>query len=238
MAKKQIVRLTEGDLHRIIKESVNKILKETFTFNDVDPDGGVSYGYDEASFIENGEYDEELKKMTPRECDEWVENMDELYGMRTGSLALKRAVMVNKEYAMDNKRQRNHGHLHYNDYRSPNFYKGPHSYANALNKPTPFGMEEFHTKWKYGEQPEDSQRPSVMDYNFPSNDSNVSRLYDKFWDKVMDIDDDEERRKTWKRGLNDNKIKHKYNGRNPDTQKLHTKGSLNRELRAMDKAKK
>lgn len=28
MAKKQIVRLTEGDLHRIVKESVNKILTE------------------------------------------------------------------------------------------------------------------------------------------------------------------------------------------------------------------
>jgi hypothetical protein len=30
MAKKQIIRLTEGDLHRIIKESVNKILKEDY----------------------------------------------------------------------------------------------------------------------------------------------------------------------------------------------------------------
>ena len=28
MAKKQVIRLTEGDLHRIIKESVNKILQE------------------------------------------------------------------------------------------------------------------------------------------------------------------------------------------------------------------
>ena len=31
--KKQIIRLTEGDLHRIIKESVNNILKETNNFN-------------------------------------------------------------------------------------------------------------------------------------------------------------------------------------------------------------
>ena len=30
MKKKQLIRLTEGDLHRIIKESVNKILKEEF----------------------------------------------------------------------------------------------------------------------------------------------------------------------------------------------------------------
>ena len=28
MAKKQIIRLTEGDLHRIIKESVNRILNQ------------------------------------------------------------------------------------------------------------------------------------------------------------------------------------------------------------------
>ena len=31
MAKKQVVRLTEGDLHRIIKESVKKVLKENPT---------------------------------------------------------------------------------------------------------------------------------------------------------------------------------------------------------------
>jgi hypothetical protein len=38
MAKKQIIRLTEGDLHNIIKESVNKILKENFeteAFSDI-----------------------------------------------------------------------------------------------------------------------------------------------------------------------------------------------------------
>ena len=28
MAKKQVIRLTEGDLHRIVKESVNKVLME------------------------------------------------------------------------------------------------------------------------------------------------------------------------------------------------------------------
>ena len=36
MAKKQIVKLTEGDLHRIIKESVNNVLKESnYTDNDI-----------------------------------------------------------------------------------------------------------------------------------------------------------------------------------------------------------
>lgn len=30
MAKKQLIRLTEGDLHRIIKESIKRILKEEY----------------------------------------------------------------------------------------------------------------------------------------------------------------------------------------------------------------
>lgn len=33
--KKQIIRLTEGDLHRIIKESVNRILKEDESYVDM-----------------------------------------------------------------------------------------------------------------------------------------------------------------------------------------------------------
>ena len=35
MAKKQLVKLTEGDLHRIIKESVNKLLMENHPYNSV-----------------------------------------------------------------------------------------------------------------------------------------------------------------------------------------------------------
>jgi hypothetical protein len=34
MKKKQLIRLTEGDLHRVIKESVNKILLENDFSND------------------------------------------------------------------------------------------------------------------------------------------------------------------------------------------------------------
>lgn len=35
MAKKQLIRLTEGDLRKIIKESVNKLLMENHPFNSV-----------------------------------------------------------------------------------------------------------------------------------------------------------------------------------------------------------
>lgn len=41
MKKKQLIRLTESDLHKIIKESVNNILKETdnlFFYDDDDDD--------------------------------------------------------------------------------------------------------------------------------------------------------------------------------------------------------
>ena len=34
MNKKQVIRLTESDLHRIVKESVNRILKEDVLGND------------------------------------------------------------------------------------------------------------------------------------------------------------------------------------------------------------
>ena len=63
MAKK-LIRLTEGDLHRIIKESVNNILKRNLHFPN-------SYGmlmYE----IENGDYDEIIQS---NECDEWAERM-------------------------------------------------------------------------------------------------------------------------------------------------------------------
>ena len=45
-------------------------------------------------------------------------------------------------------------------------------------------------------------------------------------------------RDKWDKLSQKRECKFRYNKRNPYTQKLHTKGSLNRELIAMDKAKK
>lgn len=55
--KKQIIKLTENDLHNIIKESVNSILKE---YRDIDDDnyygGGLPDNYfDEEEYIDNEE---------------------------------------------------------------------------------------------------------------------------------------------------------------------------------------
>ena len=58
---KKIVRLTESDLHRIIKESVNNILKETRLDYDVDNFSGRNYinnqydeyPYDDETFLDS-----------------------------------------------------------------------------------------------------------------------------------------------------------------------------------------
>ena len=39
MAKKQVIRLTEGDLHKIIKETVNNVLKESINKSYIVYDG-------------------------------------------------------------------------------------------------------------------------------------------------------------------------------------------------------
>ena len=137
---KQLIRLTEGDLHNIIKESVKRILSE------------------------NGDYDR---------------------------------MMTDPLYALQNN-------------------------TDDLNA--------FHKN-------QSLSKPSVEDEN------------DKQWfnkeDNAMEKDD--ERLLKWAtqncrnvgrdvyfKGLKDFDRKHQYNGRRPDGEKLHSRDSLNRDLRAMD----
>ena len=53
MAKKQLIRLTEGDLHRVIKESVNKVLKEGRYSGEYDRTGSP---LDDNEYVESLEY--------------------------------------------------------------------------------------------------------------------------------------------------------------------------------------
>ena len=63
---KKLIRLTESDIHRIVKESVNRILKEAYS--DIYGDGfGINYPknmYDNAYFFSNTpeEFDERMKE--------------------------------------------------------------------------------------------------------------------------------------------------------------------------------
>ena len=80
MSKKQLIRLTEGDLHNIIKESVNKILKEAFSdvyqphnFKDINDDYYSSYIIVDGTRAVVGNYDnskeaiEDARKMASRD---------------------------------------------------------------------------------------------------------------------------------------------------------------------------
>ena len=91
--KKQVIKLTEEDLHEIIKESVNIILKE---YRDIDDDnyygGGLPDNYfDEDEYIDNEE-------ATP--CDGYVvedSNSGEIIGIfRNKENAMKQCEENNK----------------------------------------------------------------------------------------------------------------------------------------------
>lgn len=63
MAKKQVIRLTEGDLHRIIKESVNRILKESTEPSVVSVLLNTYDKYDDDDYDSNLEYVECMESL-------------------------------------------------------------------------------------------------------------------------------------------------------------------------------
>ena len=63
---KQIIRLTESDLHRIVKESVNKILSEGLKGFTYDPSTGEYYD----KYGNTPEYDENGEAYDPYETEE------------------------------------------------------------------------------------------------------------------------------------------------------------------------
>jgi len=66
---KKIIRLTEGDLHQIVKKSVNKILRESY------------YNPDEDDFDDDDELNDELEAVgatggaTPKQIQGWEEDL-------------------------------------------------------------------------------------------------------------------------------------------------------------------
>lgn len=177
MAKKQLIRLTEGDLHKIIKESVNKVLKEFYHPEDIyGPDVHSWDGnphqefYDsqrakaekeEYESIANGDYDHFLHD------EEWMNDLPRQKYYR----ARERKRMIDPNYA-----------LHDNEDDLEYFQKGQRSGK----------YRQMDNDWRELEDKKSMQHAKDM----------LSFLPRAF------------------------------------TEPLHTKGSLNRELRAMDKAKK
>ena len=85
MNKKQIVRLTESDIHRIVKESVNKILREGWEL-DYDDNGYITNLPDDVA--EWGAKCQQLGSELSTLCGKYRYENEELYQMLR-SLALQ-----------------------------------------------------------------------------------------------------------------------------------------------------
>ena len=92
MAKKQVIRVTESDLHRIIKESVNKILTES---NEIKHRYWIDNGYATSPSFEATYEDAILQclKDTNMMCSCW------LYEVGKGEIGRTRKVPYGNGYA-------------------------------------------------------------------------------------------------------------------------------------------
>ena len=88
MKKKQLIRLTEGDLHRVIKESVNKVLKEGRYSGEYDRTGSP---LDDNEYVESLEYIldgitngniSQAKEMLFDSINEYYENLTQANSVR------------------------------------------------------------------------------------------------------------------------------------------------------------
>ena len=89
--KKNRIRLTESQLHRIIKESVDDILKELNRPKTDDEKVSI------INQINNGDYDFELKNI---DSDEWISDIGRKYGADAKRAAIDRRFVVSKYDAM------------------------------------------------------------------------------------------------------------------------------------------
>lgn len=81
MAKKQLIRLTESDLHKIIKESVKKVLKETSLYYDEDNFSGKysNHNNDDSDYIDANDYlDDPHNEPSSFEDEDWIDGDNDL----------------------------------------------------------------------------------------------------------------------------------------------------------------
>jgi len=80
---KKVIRLTEGDLHRIVKESINRILIEGKYNNNIVRRGGRDYIDDEGNFVEIPDdpfYKEyESPEAKKKRSERWNKNSDNAF---------------------------------------------------------------------------------------------------------------------------------------------------------------
>lgn len=203
MAKKQVVRLTESDLRKVIKESINNVLKESYAYK---------YEQEIISQIPNLD-DNELediingKTYGPEDFeDDYTDGFEEYRWVL--ETAEDEYAKRHKDYALELSNQRDKNQKRgYN----PSWYRSPSEEFQFHPDKEGDYYKALGQKLR-NDNPHDGRFIDWLNKNYKS--PNVVRGVDGYLNKKN------------------------YNGRNPYTQKLHTKGSLNRELRAMDRAKK
>ena len=243
---KRTIRLTESDLHDIIKESVKKILKEEFdssdwTTNEYGEPVPWQYGdyensrrtdrYYLSQDILNGDYDDEILN----DWEDWYEELDDDNGWDSTlkDAAKERKLMIDKKYAM------NYGFPKNKKYNVNDIYSDV-KYKTNKEKPNVNNYED--DKWynrkndSYNFSPGLKKRENLNDVDYSLVDRDVDNyiyLVNKL--KKMDFyNTNNHKRSSYLKNL----ANKKYDNRNPDKEKLHTKNSANRELRAMDRENK
>lgn len=84
MAKKQVVRLTESDLHRIIKESVNNVLNEN-QYGVVSENTEINQLWNELMILKNGLIKDIIRKYA------WGKTSDQI----GGKVVVKQIMAIN-----------------------------------------------------------------------------------------------------------------------------------------------
>lgn len=245
---KRTVRLTESDLHNIIKESVKKVLKEEFdpsdwTRNEYGELVPWQYGdyensrradrYYLSQDILNGDYDDEILN----DWEDWYEELDDDNGWDSTlkDAAKERKLMIDKKYAMNYDFPKNKNKIY-----DVNTIYWEKERENNKNKPNVNNYED--DRWynrkndSYNFSPGLKKRENWNDVDWSLIDRNIdNHLYLANKLKKMDFSNtNNHKRDSYLRNLSNKK----YDNRNPDKEKLHTKDSANREIIAMDRKKK
>lgn len=172
---KKLIRLTESDLHRIVKESVNKVLSEAI--NELDPRTYASYA------------DKRAKQAANQEKGSW-----EQYKLQNkannGKVAARNA--WNKKYSQDNSHNNGFGDrfssslsMPYNDYtvrkddleqseRDNNYVYGNNEY-NPYNDTTHRNFKNY----SYGENGQNIKNQQQFDYEGDSARNAIGRYGSK-----------------------------------------------------------
>ena len=245
MAKKQVIRLTEGDLHKIIKESVNNVLKEDH--QNLPIQNIVEYLNDELYYLEVS-YDSKKDELTIY-SKEKLGLMDASNSNNLSSYfeKLAKEFKIIEKYTMDTigfdvdgtnfdketKNVQNMTLIDSNIYGTVTMDK--HGGLDVL-----FKAKGHSNVYSWGNKINNYDKTNYRN-GYRLKPSNEMDWIDKsYYDKDAAIDK-RDPRKRFKEKLdnmwNRQQEREKYS-QQADSRPLHRKGSLNRDLRAMDKSKK